>query len=108
MRDAPDLRIERGGAIAPGHFRQRDHLDLPGIAGRAELLEPVATKLAQGIHRGLEELARVELALRLDRDLAEGRSHRQTAIGIDVDLAHAMLDAADDFRNRNTPGLWHL
>ena len=66
-----DVRVELAGGVAPGHLVERDDLDPRGVARRAELLEAFAAKVAQGAHRGLEELARVELARRLGGDAAE-------------------------------------
>ena len=66
-RHVPNSRIERAGAIALRHLRQRNHLDLRCVAGGAELLEAFTTKLPHRIHRRLQEFARVELALGLGR-----------------------------------------
>ena len=78
------------------------------MTGRAELLEAFATKLTHRIHRGLEEFARIEFGSRLRCDLAEHRGHREAAIGVDIDLAHAASDAVHDLFHRYAPGLRHL
>src|SRR4051812_2218570 len=88
--------IERAGAITPGHFRERNDLDPGRIACGPELLEPLAAEVAHRVHRGLEKFPRVEFAFRLCGHLAEDGRHRQAAVGIDIDLAHAVLDAAPD------------
>src|SRR5580698_9858582 len=103
-----DARVKRSAAIAFGHFRQRDHLDPGGVAGRTELLETFAAEIAHGVHRGFEEFARIEFASGLRRDFPECRRHRQPAIGVDIDLANAVPDATDDFLDRYAPGLRHL
>src|SRR5690242_13468710 len=63
-----DTRIKFTGAVELGHFSQRDHLDLRGIPGGAELLETLATEIAHRIHRGFQELAWIEFALVTGRD----------------------------------------
>ena len=40
---------------------------------------------------GAEILARIELAGLLGEDLADGGGHRETAVGVDVDLADGAL-----------------
>src|ERR1700682_1420184 len=90
--EAADARVERSAAIAPGHFRQRDHLDLGRVARGAELFKTLAAEVAHRIHRRFEEFARIEFAFAFGGDHAERRGHRQPAVGVDVDLAHAMPD----------------
>src|ERR1700733_7730044 len=105
---ASDTRVERSATIAFGHLGQWDHRDLGRMARRTELFEPLAAEIAHRIHRWLEEFARVEFAPGLGCYLSECRGHRQPAIGVDVDLADAMPDAAHDFLDRHAPGLRHL
>src|SRR5713226_2966509 len=78
------------------------------MACSTELLETLAAKTVHRVHRGFQEFARIEFAPGLRGYLAERRSHRQSTVGIDIDLADAMLDAADDFLDWNAPGLRHL
>src|SRR6185312_3306553 len=92
-----DAWIEGSGAIAPRHLCQRNDLDLRGVAGSPELLEALPAEIAQTVHCRFQEFARIEFTPRLCRDLAECSSHRQPAVGVDIDLADAVLDAADDF-----------
>jgi uncharacterized protein YaiI (UPF0178 family) len=40
--------------------------------------------------------------------LADLAGHRHAVVGVDVDLAHAVLDAALDLLDRHAPGLRHL
>ena len=47
------------------------------------------------VHRRFQEFARIELASVRRRDLAERRGHRQPAVGVDIDLADAVPDAAE-------------
>src|ERR1700722_14123638 len=117
MRDVPslgsrghasDTRVKRSATIAFGHLGQWDHLDLGRMACRAELFEPLAAEIAHRIHRGLEEFARIEFAPGLGRYFPECRGHRQPAIGVDIDLADAVPDAAHDYHNRHAAGLRHL
>jgi len=70
--------------------------------------EQLAAEIAHRIHRGLQEFARVEFAFDLRSNFPERRGHRQPAIGIDIDLADTMPDAAHDFLDRHAPGLRHL
>src|SRR2546429_9842401 len=74
--------IECARPVASRHLGQWDDLDVGRMPCRAELLEAFAAKIAQAIHRRLQEFARVELAPALGCDLAERRGHRQTSVGI--------------------------
>ncbi len=78
------------------------------MASGAELFEALATEIAHRIHRGLEEFARIKLVLVRCGHLAERGCHREAAVGVDIDLADTMPDAADDLVNRHAPGLRHL
>src|SRR4030095_14971222 len=69
MGHLPDTRIERARAVALRHFGQWNNPDLRGVACGAELLEALLTKVAQRVHCGLEEFARIEFAFVLCGDL---------------------------------------
>src|SRR6516162_2708280 len=103
-----DARIERTRAITLRHLGERDDLDPGSVARGAELLEPLTAEVAHRIHGGLKKLARVEFTLCLRGHLADDRGHRQAAVGVNIDLAHALLDATDDLLDRYPPGLRHL
>src|ERR1700730_15244448 len=103
-----DAWVERSRVIASCHFSQWDDLDLRRMAGCAELLETLAAEVAHRVHGRFEEFARIEFAPALGRDFAECGGHRQPAVGVDVDLADAMLDVANDLLDRHAPGLRHL
>ncbi len=75
------------------------------MAGRAELDEAVLADLAHGVLGGLEIGARVELVRLLGQDLADRAGDGQAVVGVDIDLAHAVLDAALDLFHRHAPGL---
>src|SRR5690606_13359836 len=49
-------------------------------------------------------LARIEFAAVVSQEAAHGTGGGQTQVGIDVDLAHAVLDAFDDFLDRHAVG----
>mmetsp|Transcript_38701 Transcript_38701/g.90547 ORF Transcript_38701/g.90547 Transcript_38701/m.90547 type:complete len:311 (+) Transcript_38701:540-1472(+) len=93
----------------PGrHGLERQRLDARTLAGAAEGLEARLDHAARGLLRRLQRLARVELARLLGEHLAHRRGHRQPDVGVDVDLAHAALDAALDLLDRHAEGLLHL
>src|SRR5690606_29443277 len=48
--------------------------------------------------------ARVELGLVLGHEAADGAGRGQAQVGVDVHLAHAVLDAFDDFFHRHAVG----
>src|SRR5258706_1298363 len=107
-RYVSDARIERARPVTPGHFRERDYLDLAGIARGTKLHKAFAAEVAHRIHGGFKEFARIEFASAPGREFPERRGHRQPAVGVDIDLAHAMPDAANDLLDRHAPGLRHL
>src|SRR5690606_14139638 len=82
--------------------------DLRCVTRGAEAFEPVAAERAQRIDRRFQELPRVELSRIFHRDAAELPGHRHAAVGVDVDLADAVADAALDLFDWNAIGLRHL
>ncbi len=58
--------------------------------------------------RRLEEIARIELARVFDEETPDRTGDGQTQIGIDIDLAHAVLDTFLDFFDRHAIGLFHV
>src|ERR1700730_7984838 len=99
------MKAARGITLA--HRGHLQNLDLRGISGGTELLEPLPANLAHRVHRGFQEFARIEFAWRLMRDAAKFGGHSETAIGIDVHLAHPVLDAAHDLLDRDAISLTH-
>ncbi len=85
-----------------------DHLDLGGLAGGAEFLEALAADGFHRVHGGLQIFARIELGRLFGEQLADRAGDGHAVVGVDVDLAHAMLDAALDLFDRHAPGLRHL
>src|SRR5690554_4174216 len=78
--------------VALDHHRQRDRLDLAALAGAPERLVTREADLADGLAGRLEVLARVELVRMLGEEATDGAGHREPDVGVDVDLAHAVLD----------------
>ncbi len=74
----------------------------------AELLETILAKLGHRRHCWLEILARIKFARIFLQHAADLTCQCHAVVGVDVDLAHAMLDAALDFFNRHTPSRLHL
>ena len=63
------------------------------------------------LHRlagGLQVVARVELLRRLGEDLADRAGDGQAVVGVHVDLADAVLDAALDLLDRHAAGRLQL
>src|SRR5450830_715003 len=104
--------IERSARARPSLFLsnlfQRDCLDLAGLAFAAE------RQIARLAHQHccfacrLEVVAWIELARILGQVTTNSAGHRQTDIGVDVDLAHAVLDAFLDFFYRHAIGFLHV
>ena len=65
-----------------------------GIAGGAELLETLFADLLHPGDGGLEIFARIEFALVVEQHLADVRGGGEAQVGVDIHLAHAVLDAA--------------
>src|SRR5216684_8029665 len=104
-----DFRIEFALDITLRHLGGGQHpLDLAGLTRGVEFLQPLFAKFRHRLHRGLEIFARIEFAGILVEHLADLAGHRHPVVGVDVDLADAVLDAALDFRNRHAPGRLHL
>ena len=91
-----DDRLQFALGIAVRHRLQRDRLDLGSLASAAERF---VTRLADLLHRlggYRQEFARIEV-LGIFREIAAHRAGRCHAkVGVDIDLAHAVLDAFDD------------
>src|SRR3569832_2238839 len=101
-------RLQLTLLVTHDHLLENDRIDLRSIARGAERL---VTRLAAFLPRhdgGGEEFARSEFL----RFVGHGRAHRagrgHAQSGIDVDLAHAMLDAFDDLFHRYAIGLAHV
>ncbi len=78
------------------------------MARCAKLLETLLAELRQRSHGRLHIFARIEFARVFLQHAADLAGHRHAAVGIDVDLAHAILDAALDLFDRHAPGRLHL
>jgi hypothetical protein len=83
-------------------------LILLALPAAAEGFEAGQADLLGGFAGRLEVVARVELARVLEQVAADGAGHRQADVGVDVDLAHAVLDALDDFLDRHAVGFLHV
>src|SRR3974390_2149677 len=86
-------------------------VELRQLGERQRLVVPGWTALPEGDQAGLHPflhcfasrlhvVARVELVRRLDEYLADCAGHGHAVVGVDVDLAHAVLDAALDLFHR--------
>src|SRR5690606_17840679 len=96
-----DLGVQLPTGITLEHAFQRDRLDLRGVAGSAEGFVTGDADVAHGIDGLRQILARIELGLVLCQEAADRAGGGQTQVGIDVHLAHAVLDALDDFLDRH-------
>src|ERR1700687_902226 len=104
-----DLRIELALDVALRHFGGGQHLlDLAGLACGIEFLQPLFAKPSHRLHRGFEIFARIEFLRIVVQYLSYLPGHRHAVVGVDVDLADAVLDAALDLGNRHAPGRLHL
>src|SRR3569832_2482560 len=87
--------------VTLGHLLEVDRLDLGGVARRAEGL---VTRLADLFHRldgGGEELARNENQQKNNQNQTQRTRRHQAQNKDEKDLAHAVLDALDDFLDRH-------
>src|SRR3954469_8738804 len=106
-------RRSRGfaGPFAAIHLRHRFERHGPdprAHPGTAERLEAVLAELPRRRDRRLQEGARIEARPIADEGAPDGACHRQPDVGVDVDLAYAVPDAATDFLDRPAEGLLHL
>src|SRR5690606_8713696 len=101
---APTGQAPLSMSVAPGHRFQGEGADSVGIACCAECLEAGLADLGHHCHCRLEIFPRIEFRRVLGHGLADGSGHCEAVVGVDIDLAHAALDAALDFLHRDTPG----
>jgi hypothetical protein len=78
----------------------------PGL--RSQTPGSAACRCLGGFARGLEPFAGIELVGVLEQELAHRAGHGQTDVGVDVDLAHAVLDGFLDLLDRHAVGFLHL
>src|SRR5690606_8424602 len=64
--------------------------------------------LLGGFARGLEVFTRVELGRILGHEAADRAGHGKANIGVDIDLAHAVLDRFLNLFDRHTIGFLHV
>src|SRR5262245_25669733 len=102
---AVEFGVKVTASVTLRHGGEGDRLDLRGLAGRPEFLEPLPAELNHRLHGGFQILARVEFAFVFGEHPADFTGHRHPVVGVDVDLAHAVADAALDFLDRDPPGL---
>nr|CUV12243.1 conserved protein of unknown function [Ralstonia solanacearum] len=116
-RGQPFLRAEcgllhhlrqRAALVLRSDDRQADRLDLAGLAFATELDVACLANRLGSLARGLEPFAGVELVGVFGQELAHRAGHRQADVGVDVDLAHAVLDGFLDFLDRHAVGFLHL
>ena len=84
--------VEFTPCIALRHFRQRNALDLRSLAFAAKFQVALFAQCLGCFTRRFDPFAGVKLFRVFVQELARGRRHGQPDVGIDVDLAHAVLD----------------
>src|SRR5216683_6830800 len=100
-RPLRDLWIELALDVTLRHLGGGQHLlDLARLTGGIEFLQPLLAEFRHRFHRRLEIFARIEFAWILVEYLADLARHRHAVVGVDIDLADAVLDAALDLGNR--------
>src|SRR5712664_42198 len=108
-RPSRDLRIELALDVTLCHLGGGQHLlDLARLTGGIEFLQPLLAEFRHRFHRRLGMFARIEFAGILVEHLADLARHRHAVVGVDVDLADAVLDDALDLGNRKAQGRLHL
>jgi hypothetical protein len=96
------------GPVFHGDRGERHRLDPACLAGAAELLVAFDADGLGRQHCRLQIVARIELCGILVQVLANGGGHGQPNVGVDVDFAHAVLDAFLDFLDRYAVRLLHV
>src|SRR5690625_1181206 len=105
---SPDLLGELTLVVAVGHGFEPDRTDLAGLAGGAERFVARDADVLHGLGGHGEILARIKLAGVLGQEAPDRPGTGQPQIGVDIDLAHTVLDALDDFFHRYPVGLGNL
>src|ERR1700730_11709818 len=92
----PGLGANGARLVALCHLVERENFVVAGVTGCAELRQALEGDLLLRLAGGLEERPWIELGrARFDR-LAESGGDRESPIGVNVDLSHAMTDAELD------------
>src|SRR5450830_128638 len=94
--------------VARSQDLQAAALDLGGLAFATELEVALLAHGLGSFAGGLEPFAGIELVGVLGQELAHGAGHGQANVGVDVDLAHAVLDGFLDLGDRHAVGFLHL
>ena len=94
--------------VPGGHDLQVVALDLATLAFATKLQVALLGNSLGGLAGGFEPLAGVKLFGVLGQELSYRAGHGQSNIGVDVDLAHAVLDGFLNFFDRHTVGFLHL
>src|SRR5262245_39694998 len=103
------MRATGGLGSRPAGPGLRDlQADLAGLARLPEGDHAVNADLFHGFAGRLEIVARIELVGAGHQHLADRSRHGDTVVGIDVDLADTVLDAALNLFDRNAPRLLHV
>src|SRR5690606_27159503 len=103
-----DFRVQFATGVTLVHAFQRDRFDLGSIAGGTEGFVTGDTDITHGFDGFGEEFTRVELARVFGHHATHGTGRGQAQVGVDVHLAHAVLDAFNDFFHRYTVGFFNV
>src|SRR3989344_1321394 len=106
--DLVNLGVQLTFQITLIHPFQGDRLDLRSVACGTEGFVTGDAHVAHGSHGGAEEFTWVEFARVGGHQATHRTGGRQAQVGVDIDLAHAVLDALDDFLNRYAVGLFNV
>ena len=96
------------GRVETGELINGYWLDLVCMTGLTKSGDASNANLFHCFPRRLKVVAWVEFLGRLGKHLAYGSCDCQTIVGVDIHFANAVLDAALDFFDGNSPGLLEL
>ena len=107
-RASVDHLGEFAGGVFAGHHTEAVALDLAALAFAAKFQVALLAHRLGGGAGGLEPFAGIELVGVFRQELAHRAGHGQADVGVDVDLAHAVLDGFLDFLDGHAVGFLHL
>ena len=96
--------VQLAFGVAVCHFLKGNGFDFACLTFATECEVAVETDLFHGFDGFAQVFARVEFGRVFCHEAADGAGGGEAQVGVDIDFAHAVFDAFDDFFNRYAVG----